>query len=402
MARNLRVSIARLYPSFAIRAHRCLGVVAAPFRSSPKSLPDPPHPKHRVLQVSFRSRAPVPACACCIGAFCGSGILILCAIRAMKRIFQKREFDAVAAKATLEAPKEVKKRFHVPIEGTLTCTFAGAVNPEARELLVYNTQVTFEWKLRSSRVQGVVTQAWEAQHAMRMLSGHFVPFKMKRPLVAAHLYEKLSGRTLLFFGMKAPSVARSKVHVHAIAMSKPVTEPFRKTILKPRHGAAIEAPIAARISDDRSLACVPADPGCRSLFHFHRDKLRRVVDDENRKPADSTTHARPLDLPADFTAYDKRPWRCLRDVAAFSEFKAEEIRAHAEGRAFDIDRAMSALVVCPFEWDTTECFNHTTVFVILRSGDKNNYKYRAKAATLRRLCIQAGAQKKRPRPRQEL
>ena len=319
----------------------------------------------------------------------------------MKGIFEKREFDAVASQATLEAPKEVKKRFHVPIEGTLTCTFAGAVNPEARELIVYNTQVTFEWKFRSPRVQGVVTQAWEAQHAMRMLSGHFVPFKMKRPLVAAHLYKKLSGRELLASVMRAPAVAGPKVHVHAIAMSKPVTQPFRKTILKRRHGASMEAPIAARISDCRSLACVPADPGCRSLFHFQRDKLRKVVDDENKKPVDSTSHAEPLDLPADFSAYDKRPWRCLRDVAAFAQFRAEEIRAHAEGRAFDIDRAMSALVVCPFEWDTTECFNHTTVFVILRSGDKNNFKYRSKAATLRRLCIKVGAQKKRPRPRRE-
>ena len=57
----------------------------------------------------------------------------------MKRIYEKRQFDAVAAKATLEAAKEVKKRFHVPIEGTLTCTFAGAVTPEAQELIVYDS-----------------------------------------------------------------------------------------------------------------------------------------------------------------------------------------------------------------------------------------------------------------------
>ena len=250
-------------------------------------------------------------------------------------------------------------------------------------------------------MQGVVTQAWEAQHAIRMLSGYCVPFKMKRPLVAAHLYKKLSGRELLFSARRGACVAGPRVHVHAIAMSKPVTEPFRKTILKRRHGAAMEAPIAARISDGLSLACVPADPGGRSLFHFHHGKLRRVRDDENMKPTtDSTTHAKPLELPAALSAYDKRPWRCLRDVAAQAHFRAEEIRAQAEGRAFDIDRAMSALVVCPFAWDTTECFDHTTVFVILRSGVKNDLKFHSKAATLKSLCIKVGAKRNQPRPRE--
>ena len=134
-------------------------------------------------------------------------------------------------------------------------------------------------------------------------------------------------------------------------MSKRITEPIRKTILKKgNRGAAIEVPICARISDRHSLACVPGDPGtARLLFGFHRDRMRRVVDDEHHKPVtDISAHAKALELPADFTAYDKRPWRCLRDVVAQAQFRAEEIRAQADCRAFDIDRAMSGLVVCPF------------------------------------------------------
>ena len=85
----------------------------------------------------------------------------------------------------------------------------------------------------------------------------------------------------------------------------------------------------------------------------------------------SATHAKVLDLPTDASAYDKRPWRCLRDVVAVSHFKAEELRAQAEDRAFDIDRAMCGMVVCPFAWDTTETFAGQTALIIFTSGEKS-------------------------------
>ena len=66
----------------------------------------------------------------------------------MKRVFEKGQFEALAAKATLAAPADVL----MPVCGTLTCTFAGAQKPEAQEVVVYNTLVTFEWELRGPRV----------------------------------------------------------------------------------------------------------------------------------------------------------------------------------------------------------------------------------------------------------
>ena len=179
----------------------------------------------------------------------------------MKRVYQKRELDAMAAKFTRAAPEEVKKRFKVPISGTLTCAFAGVAKPGAQELIVYDTQVVFEWRLRSPHVQGVISQALEAHRAMRMLSGHFVPFGMKRPLVAAHLYKKLCGRQRPLPAMKAPAVAETKVRIYAIAMAKQITEPLRKTILKRRGGARLRVCLptqaAARFSTSTSKGCVP-------------------------------------------------------------------------------------------------------------------------------------------------
>ena len=76
-------------------------------------------------------------------------------------------------------------------------------------------------------------------------------------------------------------------------------------------------------------------------------------------------------------------------------FKAEGIRARTEGRAFDIDRAMSDLVLCPFAWDTTENFSYQIVFIIGTSGEKSDIHYHLKAAGLKRLCLKVGAVKKK-------
>ena len=166
--------------------------------------------------------------------------------------------------------------------------------------------------------------------------------------------------------------------------------------MKRPHGGAIEAPICARVDDKRSLAAVPNKAGTRALFGFQHDKFRCVVDDETRKKmsTDSATHAKKLELPTNASAYNKRPWRCFRDVVAAGHFKAEALRAQAENRASDIDRAMCGLVVCPFEWDTTENFDSQTAFVVFTMDDNTKIKFHFKSATLKRLCILAGKKQK--------
>ena len=101
-----------------------------------------------------------------------------------------------------------------------------------------------------------------------------------------------------------------------------------------------------------------------------------------------------LELPTNASAYNKRPWRCFRDVVAAGHFKAEALRAQAENRASDIDRAMCGLVVCPFEWDTTENFDSQTAFVVFTMDDNTKIKFHFKSATLKRLCILAGKKQK--------
>ena len=46
----------------------------------------------------------------------------------MKRVYEKKAFDAVAFAATAAAPKEVERKLNIPIVGNLTCAFAGAEN----------------------------------------------------------------------------------------------------------------------------------------------------------------------------------------------------------------------------------------------------------------------------------
>ena len=332
--------------------------------------------------------------------------------RTMKRVYEIKEFQQVASHATRAAPQDVEKRFHVPIVGTLTCTYAGTAKPD-QEFIVWDTQVfffvyvtltrptkqvTFEWRLRGPHVQGIISQHWMAHEAIHMVTKKkfkFLPFGLKRPLVAAFLYKKLSEGPLPEMRMPA-TMANSKLRLHALALSKQIeaiTElPFRKTLLKRRHGATIEVPICARVDDKRSLAVSPNAVGTRTLFGFQRNKFRCVADDQKRKKmaVNSATHAKVLDLPTEASAYEQRPWRCLRDVVAAAHFKAEELRA-AEGRDFDIDRAMSGLVVCPFEWDTTEKFDGQTLFVIFTSGEKSKVQFHLKNLCMKRLCLKLGA-----------
>ena len=327
------------------------------------------------------------------------------------RFYEKWEFEALAEKATRSAPEDVLKRFCVPIVGTLICKFAGAQEQKVEEAIVYNTKVMFEWELRGLRVHGTISQAWEAHRAMRILAGiKIVPFRLKRPLVAAFLHKRLSGDERMLSVIRARAYSDEKIRFWCLAMSKHITEPVRKTILKRRLGRAFEAPVCARISAKRMLACLPNEDGARTLFSFRRDNLRSVADDESMmrgtgavahaKPlrqkslGPMATYAKPLDLPTYLSAYDKRPWRRLRDIVALAHFKAEEMRAQAEGRFIDFERAMAALELCPFAWDSKESLRHTMVFVIWTSGVKEKRKYHLKAVSLKYLCVKAGACKK--------
>ena len=64
------------------------------------------------------------------------------ASRTMKRVYEKKEFEQVAKSATRAAPQDAERRFHVPIVGTLTCTYAGTAEPD-QEFIVWDTQVFF-------------------------------------------------------------------------------------------------------------------------------------------------------------------------------------------------------------------------------------------------------------------
>ena len=242
-------------------------------------------------------------------------------------------------------------------------------------------------------------QVWEAHHALRMLAEFpIVPFRFKQPLIAAFFYRKLvCGRKRVLADMNAPAYSQADVKVHAIAMSKKLLKPFRKTIIRRRHGTFTEAPICARISEKHSFACLPGGVDARYKFSLARKSLRRVVDNGTRKATtEMAAHATPIDLPTDLSAYNQAPWRCLRDVVAQAHFKAEELRALTEGRAMNIDLAMSAFETCPFSWDCKD-INHTTIFVIWTSSDEKvgGLEYHLKSLNLRRLCMKAGITKKK-------
>ena len=78
---------------------------------------------------------------------------------AMTRVFEHREFEAVAAKASKAAPKDVMNRFYVPIVGSLKCRYMGTQNSEEKDLIVFATKVVFKWELASPHVKGSVERA---------------------------------------------------------------------------------------------------------------------------------------------------------------------------------------------------------------------------------------------------
>ena len=80
-------------------------------------------------------------------------------VSAMTRVFEKQVFEAAAAKATEASPKDVLKRFYVPIVGTLRCKYIGPQNSEENDVIVYDTNVVFKWEYSSPHVKGSVEQA---------------------------------------------------------------------------------------------------------------------------------------------------------------------------------------------------------------------------------------------------
>ena len=257
----------------------------------------------------------------------------------------------------------------------------------------------------------------DAHQATRSLDQFpVVPFKLKRPLLVSFLYGKLDSERLLP-SMASTTYDGETIRVHAICMSKPLTEAPRTTVLKRRHAAAVEAPICARVSDTHSLACAPNDaPDARWKFGFANRRFRRVADakDSNNhkkkaqkgqkkqktqiikkteKSSPLAVGVVPLDLPSDPTAYDCKPWRRVRDVVAQAHYVAEEMRAAAEqDYTFDIERAMSQMEACPFAWDfSAEPFVDSILFVVWTSGEKKQLKFHLNAVSAARLCVKSGA-----------
>ena len=77
----------------------------------------------------------------------------------MTRVFEQHESNAAAERASVAARADVLKRFYVPIVGSLRCKFAGVQDPEAKDLIVYDTKVVFHWEFSAPHVKGSVEQA---------------------------------------------------------------------------------------------------------------------------------------------------------------------------------------------------------------------------------------------------
>ena len=77
----------------------------------------------------------------------------------MTRVFEKHELNAAAERASVAARADVLRRFYVPIVGSLRCKFARVQDPEAKDLIVYDTKVVFRWEFSAPYVKGSVEQA---------------------------------------------------------------------------------------------------------------------------------------------------------------------------------------------------------------------------------------------------
>ena len=249
----------------------------------------------------------------------------------------------------------------------------------------------------------------DAYHALREVAeSPVVPFRMKRPLVISFFYGKIGTERLLPV-MASKDYSKAKIGIHAIAMSKPLTEPPKKIVLKRRHTTAVETPVCARLSDTHVLAAVPRDgPAARIKFTFAKAGLRCVPDDDHDKKRKSQETSTPtlsavgadvikLDLPSDVSAYNCRPWWRVRDLIAQAHFKAEEMSSGVEERPFDITKALSHMETNAFEWDLTHRpFLRAFLFVVWTTGEKNDLKYHLNIVQGKRLCMKAGNLKPAP------
>ena len=98
-------------------------------------------------------------------------------------------------------------------------------------------------------------------------------------------------------------------------------------------------------------------------------------------------------LPHDLGAYNKKPWKALRDVAAAATWRAEELRAKGNG-SFDVDAAMAQMDVSPFNW---LLYDDRVIFVVWTSGPgckKQSLRYHLTSVSIHRLLhLIAGADK---------
>jgi hypothetical protein len=278
-----------------------------------------------------------------------------------------------------------------------------------------NEHANIETNEKANEQQEAATPSYkkvlEAHLALRdVATSPVVPVRMKRPLVINFFYSKIATDRLLPV-MASSAYDEAKIGIHAIAMSKPLTEPPKKIVLKRRHTTAVETPVCARISDTHVLTAVPRDgPAARIKFTFAKAGLRCVADEKDKKRKSQKTSTSiitavgadviKLDLPSDVSAYNCPPWWRVRDLIAQAHFKAEQMSSGEEERPFDIKKAMSHMETNAFKWDLTHRpFLHAFLFVVWTTGEKKDLKYHLNIVQGKRLCMHAGNLKPAPAPK---
>ena len=287
----------------------------------------------------------------------------------MRKPFDEAGCKAMARKATTLASQYVLSTYRVPLVGSLKCVFVGAVGDrKSGNPICWNTSVSFRWEYHYlPHVKGAVVRSIPAYRvATDLRRRNIMPPSLKAPLLAAFCYKKFDG-TLRLPKMKRYAGAK----VQLLAISSPVTKPFEKTSLKRRVGPNVQSPICAHIHGDSYIACAP-NPNANAYHRFAVRDLRVVIvgarlckmkAKRSTAPVGAAVGDLKLQLPGTLSEYDRKPWRCLRDVAAVATWRAEEMRAAASGKPVSLKVATSKMVPSPFEWKPRD----KTVFIVWTS-----------------------------------
>ena len=308
------------------------------------------------------------------------------------RTFDPESFADAARRATLAAKQSLQKRFHVPVLGTLKCVFGGTVGGVPGEAIFGDTKIRIRWEYKSPRVSGTIEKRPVYAAIAAIHDFHQVmkpPRSLGNPLMCAFVFKKLAAARALP-GMQKPQYAACPINVLAICASKSLTEPFEVTVAKRRHRGLVTVPIVARITDEKAFVCMPTSEEGRPGKPFLSTSLRIVstkagppkrkkkrVEEDTGAAAGATT----IELPQDMAAYDRNPWKCLRDARARASWRAAAVRAEKQGTPLDLETAMSHMVSSPFDW-TPMVGPDKTVFVIWTTGEGRKIEHHLSTSSL--------------------